>query len=115
MNRILLIGRLAQIPDVRYTREGKALCCFSLAVKNRSKDRPPDYIDCIAWEKLGEICGNYLDKGRQVAVEGSIQMRRYETAAGGRRMALEVVCREVLFLDSPWNREAAGEWTAEHA
>ena len=101
MNKIILIGRLTQAPEIRYTQAGKAICKFSLAVDCRRKNSTPDYINCVAWEKLGEVCGNYLDKGRKVAVEGRISMRSYQTSQGAKRTAAEVVCSEVLFLDSP--------------
>lgn len=103
LNRIILIGRLTRDPELRYTPSGKAVANFSLAVdRNRtsaSGERETDFIDIVVWDKQGELCANYLGKGRLVAVEGRLQIRSYETQDGQRRKAAEVVAQSVRFLD----------------
>lgn len=110
-NSVTLIGRLTRDPEVRVTpNTGTTVANFSVAVDRSYKDangeRGTDYFDCIAWRKLGEHIGNYLSKGRLVAVEGELQNRSYETQDGQKRRVTEVICRDVQFLDSKKNGEA---------
>ena len=96
LNRIILIGRLTADPEVRFTVEGTPMAKFSLAV-----DRVPregvDFIDVVAWRRLAEICGEYLKKGRPVAVEGKLHVRTFEKAGEKRTMA-EVVADTMQML-----------------
>lgn len=105
LNRIVLIGRLTRDPEMRYTPQGVPVASFSLAVDrpftNQQGEREADFIDCVAWRKLGETVGNHLTKGRLVAVEGRLQVRSYEAQDGSKRRASEVVCDAVRFLDRP--------------
>ena len=102
MNRIILIGRLTRDPDLKYTNSGVAVVNFSLAVdrrfKNAQGERETDFINIVAWRKTAELCGQYLSKGRQVAVEGWLQMRKYQTQQGENRTVYEVVADNVQFL-----------------
>ncbi len=105
LNRIILIGRLTRDPELRYTPQGVPVASFSLAVdrpfSNQQGQRETDFIDCIAWRKLGETVGNHLTKGRLVAVEGRLQVRSYEAQDGTKRRVSEVVADSVRFLDRP--------------
>ena len=102
MNRIMLIGRLTRDPELRYTANGAAVASFSLAVdrqyKNGNGERETDFINIVAWNKLGELCGEYLAKGKQVALEGRLQIRSYEDKDGVKRTVAEVVADNVQFL-----------------
>ena len=102
MNKVIIIGRLPQDPDLRYTPNGKAVCSFSVAVNFITKVREEtDYIDCVAWDTLAETIGNQLVKGRRVAVEGRLHTRQFEAADGQRKKVTEVVARDVEVLDIP--------------
>lgn len=105
LNRIILIGRLTRDPELRYTPQGVPVASFTLAVdrpfSNQQGQREADFIDCVAWRKLGETVGNHLTKGRLVAVEGRLQIRSYEAQDGTKRRAAEVVADSVRFLDRP--------------
>ncbi|NMP20935.1 single-stranded DNA-binding protein [Sulfobacillus harzensis] len=105
LNRIVLIGRLTRDPEMRYTPQGVPVASFSLAVDrpftNQQGQREADFIDCVAWRKLGETVGNHLTKGRLVAVEGRLQIRSYEAQDGSKRRVAEVICDSVRFLDRP--------------
>ncbi len=105
LNRIILIGRLTRDPELRYTPQGVPVASFALAVdrpfSNQQGQREADFIDCIAWRKLGETVGNHLTKGRLVAVEGRLQVRSYEAQDGTKRRVSEVVADSVRFLDRP--------------
>ena len=103
MNRVILLGRLAQDPEVRYTQSGKAVASFSLAVSRyggSAQNDTTDFIPIVAWEKLAEICGNNLSKGRRILLEGRIQIRSYEDSNGQKRKVTEVVASQIHFVDS---------------
>ena len=101
-NRVILIGRLTRDPELRYTGNGTAVASFSLAVdrtyKNGNGEKETDYINIVAWRNLGERCGEYLAKGKMVAVEGRLQIRSYEDNNGVKRTVAEVVADDVRFL-----------------
>lgn len=106
MNKVILIGRLANSPELRFGMSGAAVTRFTLAVdRYRGKEKEADFINIVTFGKTAEICGNNLDKGRKVAVEGRIQTRSYETK-NGRRYVTEVVANTVEFLDSPKKGDA---------
>lgn len=103
LNKVILIGRLCRDPEVRYTQSGKAVTTFDIAVDrpvaNAQGQRETDFIPIVTWGKLAETCGNYLNKGRLVAVDGRLQIRSYETPDGQKRRVAEVVADGVRFLD----------------
>lgn len=105
LNRVVLVGRLARDPELRYTPSGKAVCGITVAVTrrfaNQQGERDADFIDVVLWGKLAETCANHLQKGRLVGVEGRLQIRSYETQDGQKRKAAEVVADNVSFLDRP--------------
>lgn len=110
MNKVILVGRLAQDPEVRYTQGGKAVASFNLAVNRfgggSAQKESADFIPIVAWEKLAEICGNNLTKGSRILVEGRLQIRSYETQDGQKRRVSEVVAQSIEFLGS---KRAAAE------
>lgn len=110
LNRIVLIGRLTRDPELRYTPQGVPVASFAIAVDrpftNQQGQREADFIDCVAWRKLGETVGNHLTKGRLIAVEGRLQIRNYEATDGTKRRVAEVIADSVRFLDRP--RDGSG-------
>lgn len=114
MNKVVLIGRLTRDPELRYAQSGKAFCTFTLAVDRRfskqNNNQPTaDFIPCMAWDKLAEIVGNNLAKGRRVGVEGHLQTRTYDAKDGSKRSAFEVVVNELEFLD-PKGQQNQGQF-----
>lgn len=105
LNRVVIIGRLAREPELRYTPSGTAVTRLVVAVDrpfvNRQGERETDFIDVVVWQKQAETCANYLGKGRLVAVEGRLQIRSYDDSQGIRRRVAEVVGENVRFLDRP--------------
>ena len=91
LNRIVLIGRLTRDPELRSTTNGTAVCAFTLAVdrsfKSAEGNKETDFVPVIAWRQLGETCGRYLSKGKLAAVDGRLQLRRYEDKDGNNRLA----------------------------
>lgn len=107
LNKVILIGRLSREPELRYTASGVPVATLTVAVDrpylNAQGEREADFIKVIAWRKQAETCSNYLEKGRQVAVEGRLQVRTFATADGQTRTVTEVIAENVQFLGSPKN------------
>jgi len=105
LNRIVLVGRLARDPELRYTPSGKAVAGFTIAVNrrfaNQQGEREADFIDIVVWGKLAETVANHLQKGRLVGLDGRLQIRSYQTQDGQKRRVAEVVADNVSFLDKP--------------
>ena len=104
LNRVQLIGRLGKDPETRYTPNGRKVCHFSLAVDRRWKSSQgelrevTDWFNIEAWDRLGEICQDYLAKGRLVFIEGRLQTDRYEQE-GEPRYFTKLVAQQMLMLD----------------
>ena len=96
MNTVILIGRLGQDPEVRYTPSGKAVASFSLATKEYNNETEWHRIE--AWEKTAELCGEYLQKGREVAITGRLKTDSWEDQEGNKRYKTKVVAYQVEFL-----------------
>lgn len=104
VNKVILIGNLGNDPEVRYTPDGTAVANFSIATSDEWKDKNTgekkertEWHRIVAWRKLGEICGQYLSKGRQVYVEGKLQTRSWEKD-GVTRYTTEILASDVRFL-----------------
>lgn len=110
MNKVVLIGRLTKDPELRFTPNGKGVATFTLAVNrpfaNQQGDREADFIPIVVWGKPAENCANYIGKGSQVAVDGRLQVRTYESKEGQKRWVTEVIANSVEFLDSRGKRES---------
>ena len=111
MNTVILMGRLAKDVELRYTQTGKAVATFTLAVDRKKGENAPanaptaDFIPCVAWDKLAEIAGNYLAKGRQALVEGHIQVRSYKAKDGSNRYTTEIILEKMEFVGSKSDNE----------
>lgn len=101
MNHVVLIGRLTKDPEVRYTQSGTPVGTFTLAVDRRvQKDKPKeaDFIPCVVWSKTAEVVGNWCKKGKQIGVEGRIQVRSYDAKDGTKRYVTEVIVNDLELL-----------------
>ena len=102
MNKCHIIGRMTKDPEVRYTPGGTAVATFTLAVDRRvAKDKPreADFIPCVVWGKMADgVVKNYCHKGKQVAVEGRIQVRSYDAKDGTKRYVTEVIVNDLELL-----------------
>jgi single-strand DNA-binding protein len=99
VNTVNLIGNLATDVEVREAGE-KQVAKFLLAVDRPSKDGGADFVGVSAWERQGELCAEYLSKGRQVGIEGYLRSHSWDDDQGKRRRMVEVVARRVSFLGS---------------
>ena len=104
INRVILIGNLTRDPETRQAGS-TTVCTLRLAVNDRVKDQSsgewgdrPNYFDVDVFGSQGELCGKYLAKGRQVAVEGKLRWREWETQDGQKRSAVSVVADNVQFI-----------------
>ncbi|MHB8718843.1 MAG: single-stranded DNA-binding protein [Candidatus Dormibacteria bacterium] len=115
LNKVMLIGRLTRDPELRFTPSGTAVCNLALATNRYGQDQSgerrefTDYHDVVVWNqgnrKLAELCGQYLQKGRLVYVEGRLQTRSWDDKdTGAKRYKTEVNANDVQFLDS--NRDS---------
>lgn len=107
LNRVQLIGNLTRDPELRYTPQGTAVCTFGLAT-NRSwttdtgeKHEETEFHRIVAWNKLAELCSQFLVKGRKVYVEGRLSTRNWSGQDGQQRSVTEVVIDDMILLDRP--------------
>ena len=101
MNKVILIGRLTKDPELNYTAgTGTAVTRFSLAVTRPFKKDETDFINCVAFGKTGETIAQYLTKGRQVAIIGSIRTGSYDAKDGTKRYTTDVVVESFEFIGS---------------
>lgn len=99
MNKVVLIGRLTKDPELNFTAgTGTAVCRFTLAVTRPFKKDETDFINCIAFGKTGETIAQYLTKGRQVALTGSIRTGSYDAKDGTKRYTTDVVVASFEFI-----------------
>ena len=113
LNKVLLIGNLTKPPELRYTPSGTAVADMRLAVNRNyttqtgEKREEACFLTVVVWGKQAEACGEYLDKGRPILVEGRLQTREWETKDGQKRNVVEVVAERVQFLGAR-GKEAVG-------
>lgn len=104
VNKVMLIGRLGQDPELKYTGSGKAVCNINLATNESYKDASGEWVErtewhnIVVWGKLAEICNEYLKKGSQAYFEGSLQTRKWEDKDGNTRYTTEVNAKEMMIL-----------------
>ncbi len=104
LNKVMIIGHLGRDPEMRYTPSGRPVTTFSVAT-NRGwttaegeRRTDTEWFNVVAWNKLAEICNQYLTKGQQVYIEGRLQTRRWEDSNGTRHTSVEVVANEMTML-----------------
>jgi len=112
MNTVSLIGYLGSDPELKYTASGAPVTTLSLAVhevwkgEQGEKKEHTNWIKAVAWNRLAEIAGEYLNKGDRVAVVGSLRQRTYEDNNGSNRTVIEVVVRNMDMLAARGNDNA---------
>ena len=113
INKVIIVGNLGQDPELRYTGSGTAVCNLRLATNESYKDASGEWVDrtewhsVVAWARLAEICNEYLKKGSQVYIEGSLQTRNYDDKDGITRYTTEIKAREMMMLGG---REGGGSF-----
>ncbi|MCL5969979.1 MAG: single-stranded DNA-binding protein [Patescibacteria group bacterium] len=118
LNRVQLIGNLTRDPELRYTPSGAAVCSFSIATNRNwttdagEKREEVDFHRIVAWNKLAELCSQFLVKGRKVYVEGRLTNRSWTAQDGTQRNTTEIVIDDMILLDS---RRQGEEGSHDHA
>lgn len=105
INKVILVGNLGGDPEIRFTKSDQAVASFSLATSEKwtdkesgEKQEKTEWHRIVAWGKLGEICGEYLSKGKQVYIEGRLQTREWEDNDGVKRQTTEVIANNMTML-----------------
>lgn len=118
LNKVMVIGNLGADPEARYTANGTMVCEFRVAANDRYTDRSgqtrtrAEWFRVIAYEKLAEICSQYLQKGRTVYVEGRLQTRSWDGHDGAKHYVTEVIANTVQFLGSAGERAPTEQYEA---
>ena len=104
VNKVILVGRLGADPKVRYTSNGGAVAHFNVATieswldKSGQRQERTEWHRIVVWGKLAELCGQYLNKGRQAYIEGRLQTREWTDKEGNKRYTTEIVAQNIQFL-----------------
>jgi len=114
LNKAMLIGNLGKDPELRFTPSGRAVARFPVATSeqwtdaNGQRQDRTEWHNIVVWGKQAESCGQYLSKGRQVFIEGSIRSRQYDDKEGQKRYITEVIAQRVQFLGGGGRGDGAG-------
>lgn len=105
MNKVILMGRLTKDPEIRYTQTNNtAVTSFTIAVNRRfakqGEELQTDFINIVAWNKTGEFCSKYFQKGQQVCIVGRLLTRTWNDDNGQKHYVTEVIAEETYFADS---------------
>jgi single-strand DNA-binding protein len=106
VNKVILVGRLGKDPELKYTPSGAPVAKFSLATDESRKDKAgekqehTEWHNIVAWNKLAEICGEYLTKGKLVYIEGTIRSRQWQDPTGNKRTSYEIIANQMQMLGS---------------
>jgi single-strand DNA-binding protein len=102
LNKVIIIGRLGQDPELRTTATGMPVANFSVATSEKSKDgkETVEWHRCLLFGKQAELASKYLSKGKQVYLEGKIQTKTYQDKQGNAKSSTEILCHQMVFLDS---------------
>jgi len=115
INKVILVGRLGRDPEMKYTASGTPFCRFSMATDEGWTDKGSgertertEWHNIVVWDKLAEICNNYLTKGRMVYIEGSLQTREWDDHEGNKRKTTEIRARDMVLLGGPSGEGGGG-------
>ena len=118
INKVILVGRLGKDPEIRSTPSGTSVAKFSMATdekftdRNGEKQERTEWHNIVAWGKLGEICGQYLRKGKLVYIEGSIRTDSWDDKESGqKKYRTEIIANTMKMLDRRGDDEAGGSYT----
>jgi len=115
VNKVIIVGNLGADPEMKYTQNNTPVTTFRVATTDRWRDKGSgemqertEWHRVVAWGRLGEICGQYLRKGKQVYIEGRLQTRSWDDAEGQKRYMTEVVAQTMQMLGRA-GEDGAGE------
>jgi single-strand DNA-binding protein len=115
VNKVILVGRLGRDPELKYTASGTPFCRFSIATDDVWNDKGSgerqertEWHNIVAWDRLAEICNQYLTKGKQVYIEGSLQTREWDDQEGNKRKTTEIRARDMVMLSGAGDGAGGG-------
>ena len=117
MNKVLLTGRLTRDPEIRSLASGSSVATFAVATneyRGNGKERA-EYHNVVVWDRLAQVCGQYLGKGQQVAIEGRLQTRQWDDDRGARHWKTDVVATSVEMLSGRRKRDYEAESLKDQA
>lgn len=121
VNKVIILGRLGQDPELKYTPGGMAVCNFTVATseswadKAGQKQERTEWHRIVVWGKLAELCNQYLTKGRQAFIEGGLQTRSWDDKSGQKRYTTEIVAKTVQFIGGQANASVPKENNSQGA
>src|ERR1041384_6115160 len=122
VNKVILVGRLGRDPELKYTASGVPFCRFSMATDDSWNDKNSgerqertEWHNIVVWDRLAEICNQYLTKGRLVYIEGSLQTREWDDQDGNKRRTTEVRARDMVMLGGAPEGAGGGQRRAASA
>ena len=123
VNKVILVGRLGKDPELKYTASGTPFCRFSMATDDVWNDKASgerqektEWHSIVVWDRLAEICNQYLTKGRLVYIEGSLQTREWDDQEGNKRKTTEIRARDMVMLGgNPGENTGGGQRRAAPA
>src|SRR6516162_2367348 len=122
VNKVILVGRLGRDPELKYTASGTPFCRFSIATDDVWNDKGSgerqertEWHSIVAWDRLAEICNQYLTKGKLVYIEGSLQTREWDDQEGNKRKTTEVRARDMVMLSAGAGEGGGGQRRASSA
>ena len=115
VNKVILVGRLGRDPELKYTASGVPFCRFSMATDDSWNDKGTgerqertEWHNIVAWDRLAEICNQYLTKGKLIYIEGALQTREWDDQEGNKRKTTEIRARDMVMLSGGAGDSAAG-------
>src|SRR5437899_11547651 len=122
VNKVILVGRLGRDPELKYTANGVPFCRFSMATDDVWNDKnsgerqeKTEWHNIVAWDRLAEICNQYLTKGQLVYIEGALQTREWDDQDGNNRRITEIRARDMVMLGSKGECAQGGQRRAAAA
>lgn len=121
VNKVILLGRLGQDPELKFTPTGSAVCNFSVATsenwtdKAGQKQEKTEWHRVVVWGKLAELCNQYLAKGRQVFLEGKLQTRSWDDKDGNKKYTTEINATTIQFIGSNANANSENAGPSNHS
>ena len=116
VNKVILVGRLGRDPELKYTASGVPFCRFSMATDDSWNDKGTgerqertEWHNIVAWDRLAEICNQYLTKGKLVYIEGALQTREWDDQEGNKRKTTEIRARDMVMLSSTAGDSMGGQ------
>src|SRR5687768_2993293 len=116
VNKVILVGRLGRDPELKYTASGTPFCRFSMATDDSWNDKGTgerqertEWHNIVAWDRLAEICNQYLTKGKLVYIEGNLQTREWDDPEGNKKKMTEIRARDMVMLSSAGESSGGGQ------